>query len=207
MHHLTLNNEANNVRSINVSFPKGSYHTCFARFLLYAANLSEIKFPLDLGRSANFGSHDSCVEDAVYHHRFETRTQLRYRIKVVFKPVNPLPFLWYNGVKYQENVASELTFYIWICRAIGGNNFFFLRFSSEKYLHCSSVFRQNFNAPVWILNTELYHYANWIQLLQITDLNFDIFFIEKKRSAKKHACSRKFVWCKNTQRDFISPYL
>jgi len=79
-------------RSI-ASFPKRSYNTCFARFLLYAVNSSEIKFSLDLRRSVNFGSRDSCVEDAVYHHRFETRAQLRYCIKVVSQPVNPLPFL------------------------------------------------------------------------------------------------------------------
>lgn len=148
-------------RSIDKSFPKRSYRTCFARFLLYAANLSEIKFPLNLRRLANFRSCDSCVEDAVYHHRFETRAQLRYRIKVVFEPVNPLPFLRHNGVKYQANVISKFTFCIRIAIAAWA---LFLRISSEKSIHAVSTFLDRI---LWL------PYEYWLQNCITTQIEFD----------------------------------
>jgi len=91
-------------RSI-ASFPKRSHLFCQVSTVYRKFIGNQVL--LNLRRSANFGSRDSCVEDAVYHHRFETRAQLRYCIKVVSQRQSVTFPTTYNSVKYQANVISQ----------------------------------------------------------------------------------------------------
>jgi len=132
--------------------------------MLHGKKLQEI-FSLDLRRSANFGSRDSCVEDAVYHHRFETRAQLRYCIKVVSQPVNPLPFLRriiVLNIKRMLYHTELITFHMWISPPYRRK--LFLRISSEKSIYVVSTF----------LDEVLSHqYEYWLQNCITTQIEFD----------------------------------
>lgn len=86
----------------------------------------------------------------------------------------------------------ELTFYMWILSRYR-RECFFVDFKWKKYLPCINIFRRNF-----IVRMNIDYRTISLRKLNsiVADNRFEFrCFLSEKNDPKKHACSRKLVWC------------